>query len=115
MIKKIALALVLVIAGSTDVAQADSFSPTTRTLLADKLVLDNSYPDINGLFTPTASQRFFEQGRRQFQQEEQKLRDNSGFSTEQILELPDNFDFTTPLKDRGREFLLQPKDLFQSF
>ncbi|BAU66870.1 hypothetical protein STA3757_42760 [Stanieria sp. NIES-3757] len=113
MIKKIALALVLVIAGSTDVAQASSLSPTTRTFLAEKLALDNSYPDINGLFTPTASQRYFEQGRQQFQQEEQKFKDNYGFSTEKLLKSPENFDFNTPLKDRGREFLLQPKDISQ--
>jgi hypothetical protein len=108
MIKKIALALVLVIAGSTDVAQAGALSSISPILIVDNLTLFT-----NGLFTPTASQRFFEQGRQQFEQEEQKFQDNSGLSTEKLLKFPDNFDFTTPLKDRRDEFLLQPKDIAQ--
>ncbi|AFZ37064.1 hypothetical protein Sta7437_3566 [Stanieria cyanosphaera PCC 7437] len=107
MIKKLVLAFVLVMASSTDVAQANSTSPT---LIADNLTLVT-----NGLFTPTAAQRFFEEGKQQFEQEEQKFKNNSGFSTEQILQLPDNFDFTTPPKDRKREFLLQPQDLSKLF
>jgi len=112
MIKEIALALVLLIAGSTDVAQAGSLSSTTKTFLAEKLALDNASMVINGLFTATASQRYFEQGRQQFQQEEQKLRDNSGFSPEQILKVPKNFKFNVPPKEREQDFLLQLNDLY---
>ncbi|GAB4237021.1 MAG: hypothetical protein Kow0049_22520 [Stanieria sp.] len=107
-IKQLALALVLVIAGSTDVAQADLISSTSPTVITNNLISVTK-----GLFTPTASQRFFEQSRQQFKQEEQKFKDNYGFSTEKLLKSPENFDFTTPLKDRGREFLLQPKDISQ--
>lgn len=95
MIKKIALAFALMIASSTEVARANSINVSSFT---------------NGLFTPTASQRYFEQGRQQFQQEEQNFNHNTELTEQQLLKLP-KFKFNLSPKEREQKLLIQPKDL----
>ncbi len=57
------------------------------TALAQNTVPDINPSDLNGLFSPTAADRFFEQGRRDMERQIQILANPERYSPEGILQI----------------------------
>ncbi|MDJ0572310.1 MAG: hypothetical protein QNJ53_25150 [Pleurocapsa sp. MO_192.B19] len=71
----LAMAIALVIVGAMGTGKAQNNVP----------LLDESI--VNGLFTPTSAQRFFEEGRRNMEREAQILQDPEHYFGEGILQI----------------------------
>lgn len=77
----LAIALALVIISAMGTAKANNNVPVPRTL-------PNLRPSVlNGLFSPTASERFFEEGRRQLEREADILTHPERYEREGILKI----------------------------
>jgi hypothetical protein len=59
--------------------------------LVDSLKAQENSQILNGLFTPTNAQRFFEQGRREFQREEKIFVDREDYFNGDILKIKEEF------------------------
>ena len=71
----------------TTIVLGITVSPTLRAQPANFNVSFPSQQITNGLFAPTNSQRFFEEGRRQFETEIQNLRENQDSAPEELLKI----------------------------
>ena len=71
----LAIAFILVIVTAKGTARAQTTVP------------DLNQSDLNGLFTPTSAQRFFEEGRRNMEREEQILAHPERYRSEGILQI----------------------------
>ena len=69
------LALVLVLFGAM------------RTALAQQTIPNLNQADVNGLFTPTSAQRFFDEGRNSFEREAEILAHPERYSREGLLQI----------------------------
>ena len=73
--KSLAIAIALVIVGATATAKAQSTIPNFNQ------------SDLNGLFTPTAAQRFFEEGRLNLEREAEILANPERYYSGDILQI----------------------------
>ena len=91
--KSLAIAIVLVVLGATATAKAQNTVP--------------QIPDsvLNGLFTPTSADRFFEEGRRNLEREAEILVNPEHYHRESLLQIN-----TTDIKiiDGGEESTTMP-------
>ena len=77
----LAIAIVLVIISAMSTAEANNNTPVPRTL-------PDIHPSVlNGLFSPTASERFLEEGRRRLEREVDILTHPERYEREDILKI----------------------------
>lgn len=75
----IAIALIILLAGSVKIVEAQNISVRVQNIPPRV---------INGLFTPTQSQRFFQEGRRKFELEVKILDNPEDYFNGDILKIP---------------------------
>ncbi len=88
--ESLTIATALILLGAIATAKAQNGIPATGaslTVETQTLMLDRQNLSINGLFTPTAAQRFYEAGREDFEREMKYLRDSERYFSEDILQI----------------------------
>ncbi|WP_036477917.1 hypothetical protein [Myxosarcina sp. GI1] len=88
--ESLTIATALILPGAIATAKAQDNMPAagaTLTLETQNLMLDRQNLSINGLFTPTAAQRFYEAGREDFERETKFLTDSERYFSEDILQI----------------------------
>lgn len=88
--KSLAIAITLILPEAMATAQAEKtllLTDATRTVGAQNMMLDVPNVPVNGLFVPTAAQKFYEAGREDFAREVDFLANPKRFLNGDILQI----------------------------
>ena len=109
LIESVFIAVVLVLITAIATAKAQDSSPR----------IPNSNPTLNGIFSPTAADRFFEAGREDFAKEIDFLRDSDKYFNDDLLkfdeELIEQMQKTKPFPDSELDNVKISKSVFTGY